>query len=120
MTTQRSQELTEKLYGYLAEDEDARVCKDIPDSACNDQPQAFIAHLIALSMTKLGDSLVSARLVLPWILTSLGAPSAFISALVPLRESLALLPQLIIAQQLRETPIRKWFWVAGSIGQAVA
>lgn len=120
MTTQRSQELTEKLYGYLAEDEDARVCKDIPDSACNDQPQAFIAHLIALSMTKLGDSLVSARLVLPWILTSLGAPSAFISALVPLRESLALLPQLIIAQQLRETPIRKWFWVAGSIGQALA
>ncbi|RUO53585.1 MFS transporter permease [Pseudidiomarina homiensis] len=120
MTAQQSQELTEKLYGYLAEDEDARVCKDIPESACNDQPQAFIAHLVALSMTKLGDSLVSARLVLPWILSSLGAPSAFISALVPLRESLALLPQLIIAQQLRETPVRKWFWVAGSIGQAIA
>ncbi|WP_258808209.1 MFS transporter permease [Pseudidiomarina sp. CB1] len=120
MTARQSQELTEKLYGYLAEDEDARVCKDIPESACNDQPQAFIAHLVALSMTKLGDSLVSARLVLPWILSSLGAPSAFISALVPLRESLALLPQLIIAQQLRETPVRKWFWVAGSIGQALA
>lgn len=120
MTAQQSQELTEKLYGYLAEDEDARVCKDIPESACNDQPQAFLAHLVALSMTKLGDALVSARLVLPWILTSLGAPSAFISALVPLRESLALLPQLIIAQQLRETPVRKWFWVAGSIGQSLA
>lgn len=120
MAAPQAQELTEKLYGYLAEDEDARVCKDIPESACNDQPQAFIAHLIALSMTKLGDSLVSARLVLPWILSSLGAPSAFISALVPLRESLALLPQLIIAQQLRETPVRKWFWVAGSIGQAAA
>lgn len=120
MAAPQTQELTEKLYGYLAEDEDARVCKDIPESACNDQPQAFIAHLVALSMTKLGDSLVSARLVLPWILSSLGAPSAFISALVPLRESLALLPQLIIAQQLRETPVRKWFWVAGSIGQAIA
>jgi hypothetical protein len=116
----QQQNLTEKVYGYLAEDEDARVCKDIPDAACNDQPKAFIAHLLALSMTKLGDSLVSARLVLPWILSSLGAPSAFISALVPLRESLALLPQLIIAQQLRETPIRKWFWVAGSLGQALA
>lgn len=120
MAAPQTQELTEKLYGYLAEDEDARVCKDIPESACNDQPQAFIAHLVALSMTKLGDSLVSARLVLPWILSSLGAPSAFISALVPLRESLALLPQLIVAQQLRETPVRKWFWVAGSIGQAIA
>src|SRR5690554_2555963 len=112
--------LTERMYGYLAEDEDARVCKDIPDSACNDQPQAFMAHLWALTLTKLGDSLVSARLVLPWMLTALGAPSVFISALVPLRESLALLPQLFIAQRMRETPVRKWFWVIGSAGQALS
>lgn len=120
MSSTEQQSLTNKLYGYLAEDEDARVCKDIPDAACNDQPQAFLAHLWALTLTKLGDSLVSARLVLPWMLTALGAPSFFISALVPLRESLALLPQLIIAQQLRQTPVRKWFWVAGSLGQAAA
>lgn len=112
--------LTERMYGYLAEDEDARVCKDIPDSACNDQPQAFMAHLWALTLTKLGDSLVSARLVLPWMLAALGAPSVFVSALVPLRESLALLPQLFIAQRMRETPVRKWFWVMGSIGQALS
>lgn len=112
--------LTDRMYGYLAEDEDARVCKDIPDSACDDQPQAFMAHLWALTLTKLGDSLVSARLVLPWMLTALGAPSVFISALVPLRESLALLPQLFIAQQMRQTPTRKWFWVAGSVGQALS
>lgn len=112
--------LTDRMYGYLAEDEDARVCKDIPESACNDQPQAFLAHLWSLTLTKLGDSIVSARLVLPWMLTALGAPSIFISALVPLRESLALLPQLFIAQQMRQTPVRKWFWVVGSIGQALA
>ncbi|WP_339878551.1 MFS transporter permease [Pseudidiomarina gelatinasegens] len=112
--------LTDRMYGYLAEDEDARVCKDIPESACNDQPQAFLAHLWSLTLTKLGDSLVSARLVLPWMLTALGAPSIFISALVPLRESLALLPQLFIAQQMRQTPVRKWFWVIGSVGQALA
>lgn len=112
--------LTDRMYGYLAEDEDARVCKDIPESACNDQPQAFLAHLWSLTLTKLGDSLVSARLVLPWMLTALGAPSIFISALVPLRESLALLPQLFIAQQMRQTPVRKWFWVIGSVGQAFA
>ncbi|KFZ30582.1 MFS transporter permease [Pseudidiomarina salinarum] len=112
--------LTDRMYGYLAEDEDARVCKDIPEAACNDQPQAFMAHIFALTLTKLGDSLVSARLVLPWMLSTLGAPAVFISALVPLRESLALLPQLFIAQRLRERPVRKWFWVAGSIGQALA
>ncbi|MGM0430440.1 MAG: MFS transporter [Pseudomonadota bacterium] len=112
--------LTERVYGYLAEDEDARVCKDIPESACNEQPRSFVLMLLSLTLTKLGDSLVSARLVLPWMLSSLGAPAIFISALVPLRESLALLPQLFVAQKLREQPVRKWFWVAGSIGQALS
>ncbi|KPD21147.1 MFS transporter [Idiomarina abyssalis] len=112
--------LTERVYGYLAEDEDARVCKDIPESACNEQPRSFVLMLLSLMLTKLGDSLVSARLVLPWMLSSLGAPAIFISALVPLRESLALLPQLFVAQKLREQQVRKWFWVAGSIGQALS
>ena len=112
--------LTERVYGYLAEDEDARVCKDIPESACNEQPRSFVLMLLSLTLTKLGDSLVSARLVLPWMFSSLGAPAVFISALVPLRESLALLPQLFVAQKLREQPVRKWFWVAGSVGQAVS
>ncbi|RUO67028.1 MFS transporter [Idiomarina ramblicola] len=112
--------LTERVYGYLAEDEDARVCKDIPESACSEQPRSFVLMLLSLTLTKLGDSLVSARLVLPWMLSTLGAPAIFISALVPLRESLALLPQLFVAQKLREQPVRKWFWVAGSIGQALS
>lgn len=110
----------DKVYGYLAEDEDARVCKDIPDSACNEQPRSFVLMLLALTLTKLGDTLVSARLVLPWMLSALGAPAVFISALVPLRESLALLPQLFVAQKLREQPVRKWFWVVGGFGQAIA
>lgn len=113
-------DLTHRVYGYLAEDEDARVCKDIPESACHHQPRSFVLMLMSLTLTKLGDTLVSARLVLPWMLSALGAPAVFISALVPLRESLALLPQLFVAQKLREQPLRKWFWVAGSVGQAVA
>ncbi|MGX5914682.1 MFS transporter [Aliidiomarina sp. Khilg15.8] len=114
------QPLTERLYGYLAEDEDARVCRDIPDDACSEQPRAFLFHLWALTLTKLGDSVVSARLVLPWMLAAAGAPVFFISMLVPLRESLSLLPQLFVAQRMREKPIRKWFWVVGSVGQAIA
>ena len=112
--------ITERVYGYLAEDEDARVCKDIPDEACSEQPTAFILHLWSLTLTKLGDSLVSARLVLPWMLSVAGAPAFFISLLVPLRESLSLLPQLFVAQRMREKPVRKWFWVVGSLGQAAA
>ncbi|RUO80019.1 MFS transporter permease [Idiomarina tyrosinivorans] len=112
--------LPNEIYHFLAEDEDARVCKDIPESACNEQPRSFLLVLLSLTLTKLGDSLVSARLVLPWMLSSLGAPAIFISALVPIRESLALLPQLFVAQRLREQPVRKWFWVAGSLGQAIS
>lgn len=119
-TQKLPRELAEQIYGFLAEDEDARVCKDIPDSACNEQPVAFTCQLVAQTLTKIGDALVSARLVLAWMLSSLGAPAIFISLLVPLRESLALIPQLFIAQVIREQPLRKMFWVYGSVGQALS
>lgn len=115
-----NKDVNQRLYEFLAEDEDARVCKDIPDDACQHQPRAFMLHLWALTLTKLGDSLVSARLVLPWLLNASGAPGFFIAMLVPIRESLSLLPQLFVAQRMRERPVRKWFWVAGSAGQALA
>lgn len=118
MSTERS--LAEQIYGYLAEDEDARVCLDIPDSACREQPWAFTYQLVAQTLTKVGDALASARLVLAWMLSVLGAPALFIALLVPLRESLALLPQLFVAQVIREREIRKTFWVWGSVGQALA
>lgn len=118
--TDKTRSLADQVYGYLAEDEDARVCRDIPESACDEQPKSFTLQLAALTLTKLGDSLVSARLVLAWMLSALGAPAFFIAMLVPLRESLALLPQLFVAQVMREKPLRKWFWVFGSAGQALA
>jgi hypothetical protein len=108
------------LYTLLAEEEDARVCRDIPDAACHEQPAAFTLQLAAQTLSKLGDALSSSRLVLVWILTSLGAPAIYLSLLVPLRESLSLLPQLAVAQALRERPLRKGFWVAGGFTQAAA
>ncbi|HEX7030635.1 MAG TPA: MFS transporter [Gammaproteobacteria bacterium] len=112
--------LADDIYGFLAEDEDARVCKEIPADACDEQPRSFLLQLLALTLTKLGDTLVSPRLVLAWMLSALGAPAIFIGLLVPLRESFALLPQLLVAQFLRERPVRKFFWVAGALGQALA
>jgi predicted MFS family arabinose efflux permease len=112
--------IADKVYELLVEDEDARVCKDIPDSACNEQPRAFTAQLTAQTLTKIGDALTSSRLVLAWMLSAIGSPAIYIAMLVPLRESLSLLPQLFIAQFIREHAIRKWFWVGGSIGQALA
>lgn len=112
-------ELTGSLYDFVTGDEDARVCKDIPDAACNDQPENFFLQLGANVSTKLGDELASAKLVLPWLLSAAGAPGFFIGLLVPLRESLSLLPQLFVAAAIRARAIRKWFWVGGSIVQAL-
>lgn len=116
----RDRDLPLRVYSLLVEDEDARVCRDIPDAACREQPRAFLLQWLAQSLTKLGDSLASSRLVLAWMLSSLGSPAFFISLLVPVRESLALLPQLFVASALRRHPRRKHFWVWGSVGQGIA
>jgi hypothetical protein len=109
--------LTVSFYDFVTGDEDARVCKDIPDAACNDQPENFFLQLGANVCTKIGDELASARLVLPWLLSAAGAPAFFIGLLVPIRESLSLLPQLFVAAAIRAHAVRKWFWVGGSVVQ---
>ncbi|MFN3231478.1 MAG: MFS transporter [Alphaproteobacteria bacterium] len=119
-TTTSAEGVTRDIYGMLTGDEDARVCKDIPDESCNDQPQNFLLHLVALALTKTADAFINPKLVLPWLLSALGAPAAFTGLLVPLRESLALVPQMVVAGFIRLAPIRKWFWVGGAIGQAAA
>jgi len=114
----KRERLAGALYDLVTGDEDARVCRDIPESACNDQPGNFLRQLGALVATKIGDELASARLVLPWVLSAVGAPAALAGLLVPIRESLALLPQLFVAAVIRHMPVRKWAWVLGSLGQA--
>jgi hypothetical protein len=112
-------ELVRPLYDLVTGDEDARVCKDIPDAACADQPENFFLQLGANVCTKIGDELASAKLVLPWLLSAAGAPGFFIGLLVPIRESLSLLPQLFVAAAIRARPIRKWFWVGGSVAEGL-
>lgn len=114
------QSLADQIYGYLADDEGARVNKDIPESPRNDQPKAFTYQLAAQTLISIGDTLMSARVVLAWMLAAVGAPIYFIAWLVPVRESLSLLPQLFIAQIIRKQPLRKYFWVFGSVTQGLA
>ncbi len=77
-------------------------------------------HIRALSMTKLGDGLIDPKIVLSWLMTSLGASAGTIGLLVPVREAGALLPQLFTAPRLRQVAIRKWWWVTGSLLQGFA
>jgi hypothetical protein len=105
----------ENLYDLVTGDEDARVCKDIPEAACNDQPRNFFAYLVANLLGKIADELASARLTLPWLLGALGAPAAFTGFLVPIREAGVLLPQLVVAAYVRRMPLRKPVWLLGSL-----
>ncbi|MBU2532151.1 MAG: MFS transporter [Alphaproteobacteria bacterium] len=112
--------LTENLHELLTGDEEARLCRDIPDAACRHQPENFTIQLLSLASTKTGDGLADPKLVLAWLLGSLGAPAAAIGLLVPVRESLALLPQLFSSAKIRSLPKRKWAWAIGSIVQGGA
>ncbi|MDF2181625.1 MFS transporter [Neptuniibacter sp. CAU 1671] len=112
--------IIEDLYNRICGDEDARVCKDIPEAACNDQPRNFFAYLCANLMGKIADELASAKLILPWLFGMLGVPVLFTGFVVPIREAGVLLPQLAVAAAVRKRAIRKHIWILGSVLSALS
>ncbi|WOJ91899.1 MFS transporter [Congregibacter variabilis] len=110
---------SDTVFELLSDEEDARACKDISEDACKEQPQSFLLQLLAQIASKCADTLGSSRVVLPWLLSSIGAPAFFIAWLVPVRESLSLIPQLAIAAKLRKRPIRKGVYVLGAVLQGL-
>lgn len=109
----------ESIYDYLANEEDARVCRDISDQACHEVPRNFFLIIAANTLSKLGDTLSNPKTVLSWLLEYLQVPLYLISLLVPIRESGSLIPQLAIASYIRRLGVRKWAWVGGSVVQAL-
>jgi hypothetical protein len=105
-------------YDLLTAEGDGRVCRDIPETLCDEQPRNFSTHVLSLSLTKTADALLNPKLILSWILTTLGA-SQFVGLLVPIREAGALLPQLFIAGRIRNMPRRKYAWAIGSALQGL-
>jgi len=110
----------ELVFQMLTSGDDGRVCKDIPEALCNEEARNFTTHVMALSTSKIADGLVDPKLVLSWLLATLGAPTLFIGLLVPVREAGSLLPQLFTAGALRRLAQRKWAWAAGSMVQGLS
>ncbi|ASK35989.1 MFS transporter [Alcanivorax sp. N3-2A] len=104
----------ERLYDLVANDEDARTCKDISEQACREVPGNFFRLIVANVLTKTGDLLINPKTVLAWLMGAVGAPSALVGVLVPIRESGSLIPQLVIGAWVRRHPVRKRFWVLGA------
>ncbi len=110
-----------KLQGVLVDDDPlVQVCRDLPESACRAQPRNARLHVASLSLTKVGEGLADAKLVLAWLLDAIGAPTWALGLLVPVRESLAMLPQLLISVRIRRRPVRKHVYVAGCVVQGAA
>ena len=109
--------VSELVFGEGAD----RVCRDIPDAACDEQPRNLTLHLASLTSTKTGDGLLDPKLVLTWLVGALGGSATAVGLLVPIREAFALLPQLFIGHRVRELEIRKavWAWAAAVQGLAV-
>ena len=108
------------IYERMVGDEDARVCRDIDESACRVVPGNFFRQLAAFTLTKLGDRLISPKTTLTWVFAAVTAPVWMVGWLVPIRESGSLLPQLLIAAYVRRRPVRKWVWVTGGVLQALS
>jgi hypothetical protein len=106
-------------YDLLTAEDDGRACRDIPEQVCDEQPKNFSLHIVSLSLTKAADAFINPKLILSWLLTSLGAPAHFIGLLVPVREAGALLPQLFSAAYIRAMPLRKYAWAFGSLLQGL-
>jgi len=108
------------LVDLVANVEDARTCRDISDAACTDLPHNFRVLVSAQILTKLGDALASPKTVLAWLMAAAGAPAFLVGLLVPVRESLSMLPQLLIGDVVRRRPRRRPVWVLGSLLQCLA
>lgn len=115
----QSPSTAEDLYRLIANEEDARACRDIPDSACREVPRNFFRILASLILSQLSDILINPKTTLAWTLATLGAPAYLTAWLVPIRESGSLIPQLAIGAWVRAFPRRKGFWVAGSLAQGL-
>lgn len=104
-----------RFYALATGDEDARLCRDIPDAQCHEQPKSFLRQVLAQSLSKTGDALADSKVVLPWLLGAVGAPASLVGLLVPIRESLALLPQILVGGVIRRFAVRKGFWTVSSL-----
>jgi hypothetical protein len=109
----------ERAVAHLLDVDEAAV-ERLPVEIADEVPGNAAKQVAALALQKAGDLVVDPRTVLAWVLTSVGAPSAVLGLLVPVRESGSMLPQALIAPAVRRRAVRKWIWVAGAGGQCLA
>ncbi|MDF2177168.1 MFS transporter [Aliiglaciecola sp. CAU 1673] len=103
-----------RLYRLLAQ---AKVDADNNDLQAPAQKALglnFSLIVCSQILTKLGDLLSSPKIVLTWLLGSIGVSASIISYLVPVRESGSLLPQIFVQAWVKRFAYRRQLWVLGA------
>lgn len=109
--------LNDKLHAKLNTKKHVK-CSELSDNACQVQHSNYLLFLMALVFSKIADVLTSAKVVLPWMMASTGAPVFLTSLLVPIRESGSMLPQIMLGAYIRRFPTRKHFLIYGALLQS--
>lgn len=92
----------------------------LPDRVERDVPRNGLRLVAANTLQSSGDQTVNASTVLPWLFHALGVPAALVGLLVPIRESLSMLPQALLTPLVLRVAHRKWVFVTGAAVQAAA
>jgi hypothetical protein len=112
--------VTDRVHAFLLDADADEATSDLPDQVVREVPGNATKQVAAMALQKAGDLVVDPKTVLAWLLASVNAPAAAAAMLVPVRESGSMLPQAALVPWVRSLPVRKWVWVAGAAGQAVA
>jgi MFS family permease len=98
---------------------DPAAVERMPRGVARDLPTNVAKIVGAMTLQQIGDQVVKASTVLPWVFHSIGVPVALVGLLVPIREAGSMLPQALISPLVLRVHQRKWVCVVGSLVQAV-
>ncbi|NOY13348.1 MAG: MFS transporter [Deltaproteobacteria bacterium] len=112
--------LKKYFFDVLTEDDALdRACRSIPDTACKEVAWNLRINICNGAASKLAEQVAGPNLILPWLFQLLGTPVWMFGFLMPIKQSFSLLPQMLVAGQIRRLPLRKWVWVGAGLTQAL-
>jgi len=113
--------LKKNLLGVLSGDDNLdRACSSIPADACKEVGWNLRANVCNGAASKLAEQIAGPNLILPWLFQLIGAPVWMFGFLLPIKQSFSLLPQMVVAGQIRRLAVRKWVWVGSGLVQMLS
>ncbi len=112
--------LTDRLFGLPAGGEPRDTAPDLDAGQTRVEPRNILRLTAAQIGGSIGDALADPKVVMPWLMGAVGAPAFLTAMIVPIREALSLLPQIVVGVALRRFAVRKWFWAVALAAEGVA